>query len=197
MRKLVYLFAEDSGHELFLTALIQRFAREYGISVKIEPRSVIGGHGKMLTELKEFVRELETGYGSLPDLFLIVRDANCEGVEKRKKEIVRKLGSFRNLSVFAIPDPHIERWMLLDLVAFEDVYGKKCSAPDQKCDRGRYKHLLLEALQQAGSPPLLHAFERADEIVDKMDLRKIELVDESLGKFLKDLRSTFKQWSQT
>jgi hypothetical protein len=57
-----------------------------------------------------------------------------------------------------VPDPHIERWLLLDSQAFKEVLHRGCSAPDQKCDRDRYKLLLDEAVRAAEVEPLLGAW---------------------------------------
>ena len=48
----VDLFVEDRAHEAFLDALIQRLLSEESQEAKIRLRSPLGGHGKMLTELK-------------------------------------------------------------------------------------------------------------------------------------------------
>jgi hypothetical protein len=98
--------------------------------------------------------------------------------------------------VYAIPDPHIERWLLLDAAAFKAVLGRGCEAPQQKCERRRYKRLLMEAVRSAGVTPLLGGIKYADSLVKMMDLRSVESADESLGRLLKDLRTVFKAWEQ-
>ena len=62
-------------------------------------------------------------------------------VEDRGHEV------FLRSVIYAIPDPHIERWLLLDSAAFKKVLDKGCSAPTQKCERGLYKRLLLQAVR--------------------------------------------------
>ncbi len=54
------------------------------------------------------------------------------------------------ITIYAIPDPHLERWLLLDSAAFKHVLGRGCSAPDQKCEKERYKQLLIQAILEAG-----------------------------------------------
>ena len=146
----IILFVEDYGHEEFITSLIKRVADAQGISLKIIRRSVRGGHGKVLTEFKRFLSHLKNEREELPDLLIIATDANCKGYAERKKEIDKIAVEYKNLTLYAIPEPHIERWLLLDSAAFKSANGKGCKAPDKKCSRDRYKKFLLEAMQNAG-----------------------------------------------
>jgi hypothetical protein len=61
----------------------------------------------------------------------------------------------------AVPDPHIERWLLLDGAAFKAVFGEGCDAPDLKCSRDRYKSRLIEAIRGTGVTPNLGGLEFA------------------------------------
>jgi hypothetical protein len=150
----ISLFVEDFGHEEFLRALLCRLAREEGIPLEIEVRNASGGHGRAIRELREFVRELRAGASALPDLLVVAVDANCKGYGDRRKEIDGAVGELKDWTVCAVPDPHVERWLLVDSAAFKAVLGRGCSAPDQKCDRDRYKQLLRAAVSDAGLSPL-------------------------------------------
>ena len=75
------------------------------------------------------------------------RDANCQGYLKRRQELEPAVEYCGCKVVYAIPDPHIERWLLLDSAAFKAVLGRGCDAPKQKCERKRYKRLLLDAVR--------------------------------------------------
>lgn len=101
---------------------------------------------------------------------------------------------FAGQVAYAIPDPHVERWLLLDSTAFKKVLGKGCSAPGQKCDRGQYKRLLLDAIRQAGINPPLGGIEYAEDLVNAMNLEYLERSESSLGKLLKSLRQQFQAW---
>ena len=48
----ISLFVEDTVHEDFLVALVQRVANAYNIEIDIEVSSVRDGHEKVITELK-------------------------------------------------------------------------------------------------------------------------------------------------
>jgi hypothetical protein len=98
--------------------------------------------------------------------------------------------------ICAIPDPHIERWLLLDSEAFKRVLGRGCDAPDQKCIRDRYKVFLRNAILQAGRMPILGGLEHTYEIVNQMDLRRMESSGESLGTLIQELRRTLEGWTR-
>src|SRR5437764_285312 len=129
----VIIFGEDYAHEIILRTLLERLAAIFKVPVKIRVRSATGGHGRLLGDLKEFVRELAKGQAELPDLFVVARDANCLGYAQRAKEITETLEHYRGSVALAVPDPHVERWLLLDSHAFKVVLKQGCQAPDRKC----------------------------------------------------------------
>jgi hypothetical protein len=193
MRRII-LFVEDYGHEEFITALIERLAHEEGIGVKIIRRSVRGGHGKVITEFKIFLRDLAREREGLPDLLIVATDANCKSYAERKKEIDEINVQYTYFTLCAIPEPHIERWLLLDSAAFKTAIGKGCNAPDKKCSRDRYKKFLLEAMRDAGIVPPLGGMEYARDIVNAMNLQSMEQANASFGKFLKNMQNIFRKW---
>jgi hypothetical protein len=190
----VLLFGEDHAHEVVLTTLLERLAAEEAVAVSVEVRSATGGHGRVTREVKEFVRELRRDRTALPDLFVVARDANCEGYSARVKEITDAVTGYQGQMVLAVPDPHVERWLLLDSRAFREVLGHGCRPPDQKCDRDRYKRLLDEAVRAAGIEPLLGGVEFAEDILRLMNLDRAGTADASFGHLLRDLRSALRQW---
>lgn len=79
--------------------------------------------------------DLQRDIEEKPDLLIVARDANCKGVSQRERELRQEADKFETLKesiIYAIPDPHIELWLLLDSAAFKAVLGKGCAAPDQK-----------------------------------------------------------------
>jgi len=74
--------------------------------------------------------------------------------------------------------------------------GKGCSAPDQKCDRDRYKALLASAVRDAGVIPLIGGIEHAEEIIGAMNLQRMRQADKSLGRLLEELEHVFHEWSE-
>ena len=143
-----------------------------------------------LTALEKAINERQ---GDIPDLLIVATDANCEGLNERTKQLPLD-DSHVTPYVVAIPDPHIERWLLLDGAAFKHVFGRGCDAPDQKCDRDRYKRTLLQAIRAAGVTPSLGGIEFAQDIVQAMNIDSAMRADKSLGRFLDQLRRVFTGW---
>jgi hypothetical protein len=50
-------------------------------------------------------------------------------------------------------------------------------------------------MQNAGVIPPLGGVEYTEDIINAMDLQRMENVNVSFGKFLKDLQGKFKEWS--
>jgi hypothetical protein len=185
MPKLVAAFVEDFAHCQVIGALIGRVAGELGIEVEVDWRNARRGHGHVVRELREYLRDIRK-QGNLPDLVVIGTDANCKGLVERSKQMPTDMSPVP--TVLAIPDPHIERWLLLDGAAFKRVLGQGCQAPDQKCSRDRYKETLIRAIVNAGVTPSLGGIEFAEDIVSAMNLKCAAKADPSLRRFLDDLR---------
>jgi hypothetical protein len=87
----IRLFGEDNGHEVVPGAFIQRFARMYNISIDPRSGNAEGGYGKMMSELKEFIKDLFIDQENLPDLLIAATDSNCKGFSKRTQHIDQAL----------------------------------------------------------------------------------------------------------
>ncbi len=193
----INLFVEDEAHEVFLNALIHRFANDHEVIINIKASSVRGGYGKTISELEQYQRDLLRNKEYLPDLVIVATDSNCKGFSERERSIKQASADLGNLVISMIPEPHIERWLLLDPVAFKKVLGKGCPIPDQKCERGRYKRQLLKAISNAGVTPLLGGIEHTEDLVSAMNFQRAAQIDKSIDKFLKELRRRFRTWQQT
>lgn len=191
MRKIA-LFGEDYAHELVIGALVERIADECNIRVRLDWRNAVGGHGEVVSQLKNYLRDLRHQGGPWPDLIIAATDANCKGLNERGREV--SISGAPAPMLLAIPEPHIERWLLLDGSAFKSVFGKGCEAPDQKCDRGRYKRLLIEAILATGRLPNLGGIEYAKDILLHMDIQRAARADRSFQRFVEDLLNTFRKW---
>lgn len=190
----IALFVEDFAHKEFLAALLERLAAEYAVAVHLDWRNARRGHGAVVNELKQFLRDLQRGRDGLPDLVVVATDANCKGLVERLRQITEVTGKVDVHTVCAVPDPHIERWLLVDSAAFKSVFGRGCDAPDQKCERARYKKMLIDAIRSSGVIPNLGGIEFADDIVAAMDLTRAAAADASLSRLIEDLRAVFKGW---
>lgn len=193
MRKINF-FVEDAYHREFLGALVQRLATLYKVQIEMNFVSAHGGHGRVLYELRQHMLDLQRNKKSSSDLFIVATDGNCKGYIGRRQEIDKAIKDFSGVLIYAIPDPHIERWLLLDSSAFKTVLGKGCSAPVQKCQRDLYKRLLGDAIRHAAGNTTFSSIEYVADLVNAMNLDYLERAEESLGRLLKDLRRMFQEW---
>jgi len=183
------LFVEDRAHEAFLRAVIRRLARETGKSVRICMRSARGGHGRVISELKLYQRSIlkSRGLFQMPDIIFVAIDANCKPFNTARKEITENIEEpFKNRSVVACPDPHIERWYLADVRSFGHVVGRQPKAGRRKCGRDVYKSLLANTIIDAGHPPTLGGIEFAEELVNDMDFYRAGKAERSFQHFIND-----------
>ena len=187
----VDLMAEDVGHELVVGALIRRVANDAGVSVAVHPISVRGGYGQTIAALRQYALAVKRGRRPLPDIVVVSTDADRLGCAERTKAVRDAAGvEIADRLVCAIPEPHVERWLLVDGHAFRVAVGRGCSAPDNRWGRDRYKQLLAQAVRDAGRPVVLEGLEHANAIVAAMDLRVAAQADDQLSKFLDAMRST-------
>ena len=187
----IALFGEDFAHQRVIGALVERVADECGIDVRLDWRSAVRGHGRVVQEFKRYLQDLAR-QGARSDPIVVATDANCRGWNEHAGEIGKPDAPAP--MVLAVPDPHIERWLLLDGAAFKSVFGKGCDAPDRKCDRDLYKQRLVQAIHTTGITPILGGIEFAEDIVRAMDVERAMRADRSLERFVDDLRAAFRQW---
>ena len=190
----IYLFVEDNGHEQFIKAVLNRLASEFRLQLTIKSSNVRGGHGKAVSELREFIRDLQKDKENIPDLIIVAIDCNCKKYSDLLKQIKIETQIYSHFTIYALPDPHVERWLLLDSSAFKSVFGKGCRTPDYKCERDRYKNLLYSAVDEAGFSVYFGGLEWTEEIVNAMNLHEMEQNDTSLGNFLKELKKKVDEW---
>ena len=127
---------------------------------------------------------------------MLATDANCVGRRQREEMLAPILEPLTGLlpTVMAIPDPHVERWLLIDSRAFKSVLGRGCNAPITKCRRDLYKDLLARAVSEAGMRPHIGGMEHAEEIVKAMDIQRMRQGEESFGRLIDDLERVFSGW---
>ena len=183
----VALFGEDVGHQEIVGALVKCVARDLGVRVRQDWRSATGGRPRLVGEYRRYLACLPRELGKRPDFIVVATDANCMGLSNREEEITGASETWTGEIVTAIPDPHIERWLLLDGAAFKMVVGRGCQAPDLKCDRDRYKDHLIDAILEAGVTPSFGGIEYASGIVEQMDLQRASQ-DRSFRRFVESLR---------
>jgi hypothetical protein len=187
---LVDLLAEDVAHERLLRSLIGRLAREAHINVDIRVRAARGGRPRVMEELELYQRSIARGVASRPSLLIVAIDSNCTPYVRARGQIERRIQpAFRDITLIACPDPHVERWYVADPVSFAQAVGRQPRLGKRKCDRDRYKRILAEAVSSAGHPVLLGGIEFADELIEHMDLYRAGKNEKSFKRFIDDLRS--------
>lgn len=188
----VDLFIEDRAHEELLKPLVKRIAREEHVDVVVRVRSARGGHARAVQEFVLYQRVVADGSlgQSSPDIVVVGVDGNCTTYAKKRAEVqAAKSSEFNAGLIVASPDPHVERWYLVDPVSFAEVVGYPPVVGKNKCERDHYKKLLADAVTEGGHPPTLGGIEFAAELVDAMDLYRAGKGDHSFRAFVEDLRT--------
>jgi hypothetical protein len=190
----VALFAEDVAHEEFLSAVVHRLVGEERATASLNVVAARGGHGRALEEFRLWQRALAHGAATVPQLVIVVRDANCRNWNQVRAEIQQSVqpGRLPPL-VVACPDPYIEKWYMVDPESFARVVGAGPKLVRRKCQPGRYKQLLGQAIRKGGHIPTLGGIEFAREIVQAMDLYRAGQNEPSLRAFLNDCRDQIRQ----
>ena len=186
------LFLEDSAHEKLLRPLVRRVGREEDVDLTIRVRNAQGGRAGAVKSFRDEQKLLEEGVGgtALPDVLVVAIDGNCATFANKRKEIQRATHSrFEHLVVPACPDPHIERWYVVDPQSFQQVVGNWPESPSRKCDRGVYKKVLADAAEGGTRQSLLGGVEFAEELVAAMDIYRAGKNDRSFGDFVETLRA--------
>ena len=83
----IALFVEDDAHQQVIGALVRRIAAQCDVSVRLDWRSAVGGYGRVIAELGEYMRDLRRQGSPWPDLIVAATDANCKGLNERAREI--------------------------------------------------------------------------------------------------------------
>lgn len=197
-------FLEDRAQEGFLKAIVRRIAREVHLEladIEHDVRSPSGekgrrgGRGQAITEFRAFLRESAKSEGTPFDILIVAIDGNCKGFNHVEAQLRKYADNSRyplaDDIVFAIPDPHIERWYLDDSEAFKKSVRLDSPpyVPKPKCEKDIYKRALEQNLRAAGISSLLGGPEYAETIVENMqDLYSVGKVDPSFGHFLDNLK---------
>jgi hypothetical protein len=61
----IALFVEDYGHQQVVGALVQRLSRDGNVDVRLTWRNTRHGHGKVVQECREYVRDFRQQGGDL------------------------------------------------------------------------------------------------------------------------------------
>lgn len=201
MTRNIAVFGEDIAHQNVITALLKRLSDQSQVSIGVKVLSSRGGIMRVHFEFERLLQDLQKGRLSSPDLVVVATDSNCKGYLERRRELERVSERFevlQNSIAYAIPDPHIERWLLADPGAFAKTFGRGCNPlPNVKCRKDDYKQLLIKEVESAsGVRPPLGGVEYSEEIVQNLNLAHVEKQEPSFEKLLKDLKGRFNSWKE-
>ena len=193
------IFCEDRAHEIFLKSILGRVCSEFDLECNLSLRSAVGskhGKGKTLTEFKEYQKIIQSNVMGFekPDLLLIVVDCNCTAYNDTVKAIdnVIRKDIFPHY-IIACPDPHIEKWYLIDPDGFQDIIGVYPKMQLEKCEKNYYKNLFRDYIKESGKPSLLGGIDFGGEIVQAMDFYRSGKNDASFKHMVEDIRNQLKQ----
>jgi len=153
-----------------------------------------------LSELRRFLRDVSRAQERPFDLLVVAIDGNCQDYSKRRKRIqtVVKQSGYPGSVVCAVPDPHIERWYLVDPGGFQQALGTDAApeVPPYKCERGRYKQVLRQAVRQTGIVAPLGGLEYGSDIAQFLNLYVVGKADTGFKHFVDELRAVLDQQVQ-
>ena len=150
----VAFFLEDSAQEAIIPPLFQRLAVEEGFTADQIVSQVLSARGGgSIAAFRQFLKDARRRGHLNADLLVVGVDANCKGFTARRDLVMKAAAkSPYGEIIAAIPDPHVERWYLLDVSALSIAAGTPIatSAPAYKCEKNHYKTLLRQAFTRTG-----------------------------------------------
>lgn len=189
----VAFFLEDVGQEAIIPPIFKRVAVEEGIGPEeLECRILHSRGGGSLSAYTKFLKDAKKSRHAGANLLVVGSDGNCKGFATRRDQILQKaIGSPFAEVIAAVPDPHVERWYLLDIPALESAADVHITLPPvpQKCEKDFYKHLLRRAFDGTEVIPPLGGIEYGERIADGMDLYNAGKQDHGLGDFVEKSRA--------
>ena len=186
----VSAFYEDAAHEAVVGAFFRTHCDAIGVNALLRVRNNAGGHGAMTHAVRSFFSATKRGEIA-GDAFLIARDGNGIGVVERERELkaICEQLEIAVPIVYAIPEPHIEHWLLLDPHAIKTVFGVRFDEVAHHPNRGGYKNALAQVCVAANINSPTGGIEFADDIVAVANLQQIRQRDNSVDRFLRGIEA--------
>jgi len=189
----IIFFLEDSAQEVFICAMVERLIQDEGKNLRDYDLRVLSSRGGgSIRAYKDFLGQVKKRKYLDADVLIVGSDGNCNGFAKRKQQLMDASQSIPYpVVISAVPDPHIERWYLLDSQALAEAAGVPVQvvSPTVKCDKNHYKNLLKKALTEQGIIPPLGGAEYGSIVAKSMDVYRAGTVDHSLRDFIDQVRS--------
>lgn len=193
----VVFLLEDVAQEALIPYLVRRLIVEQQKNLEdYDLRVLYSRGGGSIRAFKDFIKGVKKRKTPKADVLIVGSDGNCNGFAKRRDQLNNSAkGVPYPVVITAIPDPHIERWYLLDSQALSDAAGVPVQAtpPAAKCDKGHYKKLLKNAFAQHNLFPPLGGAEYGPNIAETIDLYAAGVADHALRDFLEQVRTWLQQ----
>lgn len=194
----VAFFLEDSAQEAIIPPLFYRLAAEaHWTESELDLRVLSARGGGSLRAFRNFLKDARRSGHLSADLLIVAVDANCKGFSAQRDLVLKAAGSSATYPtvVTAIPDPHVERWYLLDLSALAKAAGTPIAAsvPAYKCGKNHYKTLLRAAFADSHIAPPLGGLEYGPLVAQHMDLFAAAKQDHGLADYVEKARAWLKQ----
>ena len=193
-------FLEDIAHEKFIKEItIKILENEYNSKKVIHDVRAARGGSKSHKKFKDFIKDTRKQIALDVDILIVAKDGNCKGFREVKRELsscIKGDHPLKEKIIFAIPDPHIEKWYLLDQRAFKKALETE-TAPDlppYKCEKNYYKGIMKRFLKEQDINSLSGGAEYGQLIVQNLEnLTYFERCDESFRSFVSDLKAVVRQ----
>jgi len=201
----ILYFLEDRAQEGFIKALVERVAKEEANDLGTlihQIRSARGGY-RVIAAFREFIRDTIKRQPPEADFLIVAIDGNCKGHDERVRELekfVKPTHPFKDKIIYAVPDPHIERWYIMDQRAFKEGVGldRGPDLPSYKCKKEHYKQVLNRSLRESNVSSLLGGVEYAEKIVDNIEnLELLAKQNAGFQNFVEALRRVFREKKKT
>lgn len=198
----ILYFLEDIMQEGFIKALVNKIAQDLSIPADSLNHDVRSGRGgsTVIPEFKKFMEDTMKTSSSGVDLLIVAIDGNCKGHRGRVRQLekcIKQDHPLRDKVVYAVPDPHIERWYIMDQQAFKGGVGvhKAPDMPPYKCKKDYYKNLLRQTLAESDIASYLGGDEYAENIVHRItSLDSLFSQDAGFQEFVEGLRQFFRRY---
>ena len=196
-KRRVASFLEDSAQEAIIPPLFTRLAAEEKWApggLELQVLSARGGGS--LAAFRNFLKDARRRTHLNADLLIVGVDANCKGFTVRRDLVLKAAAKSPYPQVItAIPDPHVELWYLLDVLALGHAAGTPIAAsvPAYKCEKNHYKTLLRQAFTDSGVAPPLGGLEYGPLVARQMDLFAAAKQDHGLAHYVEQSRAWLKR----
>ncbi|MCL5096820.1 MAG: hypothetical protein M1608_04700 [Candidatus Omnitrophica bacterium] len=196
-RQRVAFFLEDSAQEAIIPPLFSRLAAEEGWEASQLDLQVLSARGGgSLSAFRQFLKDARQRGHLNADLLIVGVDANSKGFTVRRDLVLKAAAKspYREI-ITAIPDPHVERWYLLDMAALSHAAGAPIAAsvPAYKCEKNHYKTLLRNAFAGSDIAPPLGGLEYGPLVANQMDLFAAAKQDHGLADYVEKARAWLKR----